>query len=231
MQQRHRQVGGEPDGDDFRDGRHGHVDLDVAVIGQQHGAEKQRQSANDQGLAHHQRHDYRQRDGAHVQAADLRVAVAEHLHVADRARGAVDHRFRQQVYEYQEDEHGKPHQHADHIVHHADELLTDGVHALGRQVAGKVASVQVKRLVGGVAVEVPGVVSKEAVEVVEAHVHSHVGLRSPGVRVALVGDLARFVLVLVVQADGLPVGETELVDQPVAEHHMPIAHGKAVPIA
>ena len=41
----------------------------------------------------------------------------------------------------------------------------------------------------------------------------------------------RFVLVFVVQADGLPVGETELVDQPVAEHQVPVAHGKVVPIA
>ena len=231
MQQRHRQVGGEPDGDDLRDGRHGHVDLDVAVVGQQHGAEEQREPADDQRLAYHQRHRHRQRDGAHIQAADLGIAVAKHLHVADRARRSVDHRFRQQVHEHQEDEHGKPHQHADHVVHHADELLTDGVHALGRQVAGKVASVQVKRLVGGVAVEVPGVVSKEAVEVVEAHVHSHAALRAPGAPVALVGRFARFVLVFVVQVDGLPVGETELVDQPVAEHHMLVAHGKVVPIA
>ena len=231
MQQRHRQVGGEPDGDDLRDGRHGHVDLDVAVVGQQHGAEEQRQPADDQRLAYHQRHRHRQRDGAHIQAADLGITVAEHLHVADRACRPVDHRFRKQVHEHQEDEHGKPHQHADHVVHHADELLADGVHALGRQVAGKVARVQFKRMIGSVAVEIPGIVFEESVEVVKAHVHGHVGLRAPGVRAALVGDLARFVLVFVVQADGLPVGETELVDQPVAEHHMPVAHGKVVPIA
>ena len=175
MQRRHRQVGEQARGNGLDHGRPRHVDLDISAVGDEHRLEDCRQAADDERQAQHERCDHAYGDGADVELGDLAVAVAEDLHVADGACAAVDDRLGEQVDEQQEDEDRKGEEHADHLVHHARELVADGAHVVGRGLARKVERVKLELLVAGVGVEVVGIVAEELVEVVKAHVEVHVG--------------------------------------------------------
>ena len=107
---------------------------------------------------------------------DLAIAIAKDLHVANRPGAMVDHSLSQQVHKQQEDKHREPNHHADHFAHHAYKLVAHGAHVVGRDVTGKVTSIEVELLVAHIAVKVGGVVVEQLVKVVDAHIDIHVRL-------------------------------------------------------
>ena len=230
MQKRHRKIGRESRGDDFQNARQRHVNLDVAAVREQHCLEYRRERHDDERLAHDERYRHAPSNRAHVELAHFPVAIAEHLHIADGARAVIDDRLREQIHEYEEDEHRHAHEHSNHVVHHARELLANGIHIGRRKVARHITGIERERLVGNVPIEVGRIVAEHRVEIVQAHVDIHGRLRAPRAIVARERERMRLVFVLVVQLDCIALLEAELVNQAAAEDRLAVSKVHIGPI-
>ena len=125
--------------------------------------------------------------------------VAEHFHVRYRPRAPVDHGFREQVDEDEEQRDDRIEQRRGHRAHGILHLHGHVEHLLGRYLGRDIAPVQGERHVGRVSAEVIVVVVEQLVEIVDRQVHAHGGrvahdlVERDVVRVCrvLVGELAR----------------------------------------